>query len=327
MSSVPVSVLDLATVAAGSSTSDALNSSLELARAADRLGAHRYWVAEHHNMAAVAATNPPVMIAAVAAATQRIRVGSGGVMLPNHSPYVVAEQFAMLEALYPGRIDLGIGRAPGADPITSWALRRTQEGLGHEEFTEHVRLVDAWLSPTGVRAGMGHTLRATPAASSYPEIWLLGSSDYSALLAAQLGLAFAYAGHFGQLDPAEVIGLYRSGFRPSNRLAAPRSMLCTSALVGPTPDEARYLAGPSSVQWLNLRRDVREPIPSPAEAQRRLAQVGDAEVGGTKIVGTAEDVRARLDALVRASGADELMVVTTAFDVATRIDTLAAILA
>ena len=327
MSSVPVSVLDLATVAAGSSTSDALNSSLELARAADRLGAHRYWVAEHHNMAAVAATNPPVMIAAVAAATQRIRVGSGGVMLPNHSPYVVAEQFAMLEALYPGRIDLGIGRAPGADPITSWALRRTQEGLGHEEFTEHVRLVDAWLSPTGVRAGMGHTLRATPAASSYPEIWLLGSSDYSALLAAQLGLAFAYAGHFGQLDPAEVIGLYRSGFRPSNRLAAPRSMLCTSALVGPTLDEARYLAGPSSVQWLNLRRDVREPIPSPAEAQRRLAQVGDAEVGGTKIVGTAEDVRARLDALVRASGADELMVVTTAFDVATRIDTLAAILA
>ena len=327
MSSVPVSVLDLATVAAGSSTSDALNSSLELARAADRLGAHRYWVAEHHNMAAVAATNPPVMIAAVAAATQRIRVGSGGVMLPNHSPYVVAEQFAMLEALYPGRIDLGIGRAPGADPITSWALRRTQEGLGHEEFTEHVRLVDAWLSPTGVRAGMGHTLRATPAASSYPEIWLLGSSDYSARLAAQLGLAFAYAGHFGQLDPAEVIGLYRSGFRPSNRLAAPRSMLCTSALVGPTPDEARYLAGPSSVQWLNLRRDVREPIPSPAEAQRRLAQVGDAEVGGTKIVGTAEGVRAQLDALVRASGADELMVVTTAFDVATRIDTLAAILA
>lgn len=320
MSSVPVSVLDLATVAAGSSTSDALNSSLELARAADRLGAHRYWVAEHHNMAAVAATNPPVMIAAVAAATQRIRVGSGGVMLPNHSPYVVAEQFAMLEALYPGRIDLGIGRAPGADPITSWALRRTQEGLGHEEFTEHVRLVDAWLSPTGVRAGMGHTLRATPAASSYPEIWLLGSSDYSARLAAQLGLAFAYAGHFGQLDPAEVIGLYRSGFRPSNRLAAPRSMLCTSALVGPTLDEARYLAGPSSVQWLNLRRDVREPIPSPAEAQRRLAQVGDAEVGGTKIVGTAEDVRARLDALVRASGADELMVVTTAFDVATRIE-------
>lgn len=327
MSSVPVSVLDLATVSAGSSTSDALNASLELARAADRLGAHRYWVAEHHNMAAVAATNPPVMIAAVAAATQRIRVGSGGVMLPNHSPYVVAEQFALLEALHPGRIDLGIGRAPGADPITSWALRRTQEGLGHEEFTEHVRLVDAWLSPTGVRAGMGHTLRATPAASSYPEIWLLGSSDYSARLAAQLGLAFAYAGHFGQLDPADVIGLYRSGFRPSNRLAAPRSMLCTSALIGPTEQEARHLAGPSAVQWLNLRRDVREPIPSPAEAERRLAQVGDTAVGGTKIIGTADDVRARLDALVRDSGADELMVVTTAFDVATRIDTLAAILA
>lgn len=278
-------------------------------------------------MAAVAATNPAVMIAAIAAATQRIRVGSGGVMLPNHSPYVIAEQFALLEALHPGRIDLGIGRAPGADPITSWALRRTQEGLGHEEFTEHVRLVEAWLSPAGVRAGRGHTLLATPAASSYPEIWLLGSSDYSARLAAQLGLAFAYAGHFGQLDPAEVIGGYREGFRPSDRLERPRSMVCTSALVGSTDQEARYLAGPSSVQWLNLRRDVREPLPSPQEAQARLAEVGDADVGGTKVVGTAEDVRARLEAMVTDSGADELMVLTTAHDVATRIETLSAILA
>ncbi|QIK73418.1 LLM class flavin-dependent oxidoreductase [Propioniciclava coleopterorum] len=326
MSTVPVSVLDLAGVAAGSTTSDALTATVELAQAADRLGAHRFWVAEHHNMAAVAATNPPVLIAAVAARTNRIRVGSGGVMLPNHSPYVVAEQFAMLEALYPGRIDLGIGRAPGADPITSWALRRTQEGLGHEEFTEHVRLVDAWLSPAGVRAGMGHTLRATPAAASYPEIWLLGSSDYSARLAAQLGMSFAYAGHFGQLDPADVIGLYRSGFRPSPTLAEPRSMLCTSALVGATPEEARFLAGPSSVQWLNLRRDVREPIPSPAEAERRLAELGDMEVGGTKVVGTPEEVRERLASMVAASGADELMIVTTAFDVTTRIETLAAVL-
>ncbi len=323
---VPVSVLDLAPVVTGADTASALRSSIELAQAADRLGAKRYWIAEHHNMAAVAATNPPVFISAVAARTERIRVGSGGVMLPNHSPYVVAEQFAMLEALYPGRIDLGIGRAPGADPITSWALRRTQEGLGHEEFTEHVRLVDAWLSPHGVRAGMGHTLRATPAASSYPEIWLLGSSDYSARLAATLGMSFAYAGHFGQLDPADVIGLYRTGFRPSETLKQPRSMLCTSALVGSTAEEARFLAGPSSVQWLNLRRDVREPIPTPEEAERRLGEWGNPDVEGTKVVGTPQEVRERLARMADDSLADELMIVTTAHDVATRIATLAAVL-
>lgn len=322
---VPVSVLDLAPVRVGWSTADAFAATLSVAQVADRLTAARFWVAEHHNMPSVAATNPPVLIAAIAAGTRRIRVGSGGVMLPNHSPYVVAEQFAALEALFPGRIDLGLGRAPGADQVTAWALRRTQEGLGHEEFDEHVRLVSAWLGPHGVRAGMGTQLVATPAAASYPEIWLLGSSDYSARLAAKLGIRYAYAGHFGHLDPAEVLALYRDTFEASATLARPHTLLCTSAIVGRTEEEAAWLAGPSTIQWINLRRDRREPIVSPDEAARRLATMGGVDVQGTKVVGTADQVRTRLDALAAYAGADELMVVTTAYEPATRIDTVSAL--
>ena len=326
MSTVPVSVLDLATVRRGWSTTDALAATIEYARAADRLGAERFWIAEHHNMPSVAATTPPVLVAAVAARTERIRVGSGGVMLPNHSPYVVAEQFAALEALHPGRIDLGLGRAPGADQVTAWALRRSQEGLGHEDFVEHVQLLQAWLGPHGVGVGMGMTLKATPAASGYPEIWLLGSSDYSARLAAKLGLRYSYAGHFGQLDPAAVIALYRDSFEPSEGLAEPHAMLCTSALVGATAEEAEYLAGPSTVNWINIRRDTREPLCSPDEAARRLEAMGEVDFAGTKVVGTRDQVRARLDEMIADCQAQELMVLTTAWDVATRIDTVAAVI-
>ena len=320
MLSVPWSVLDLSPVRAGGTTSDAFTDTFPLAGAADDLGLARYWVAEHHNMPAVAATTPPVVIAAVAARTRRIRVGSGGVMLPNHSPYVVAEQFAALEAIHPGRIDLGIGRAPGADQVTAWALRRTQEGLGHEEFDEHLRLLRAWLSPTGVRTGMGTTLTATPAASSYPEIWLLGSSDYSARLAGRLGLRYCYAAHFGQLDPAGVLALYREAFVASAELDAPYAMVCTSVITAPTDAEAQYLAGPSRVMWASLRTGRLGPVVSPEEAERQLA--GQDVVGGTKLVGTTDAVRAGLEALVADTGAAELMVTSTAYDVATRIATL-----
>lgn len=321
MTDVPLGVLDLATVAAGATSSDALADLLTLADAADRLGLARFWVAEHHNMPSVASTSPPVLVAAVAARTRRIRVGSGGVMLPNHSPYVVAEQFAALEALHPGRIDLGLGRAPGADQVTAWALRRTQEGLGPEDFDEHVRLLRGWLGPHGVRAGMGTRLLATPAASSYPELWLLGSSDHSARLAGRLGMRYAYAGHFGQLDPADVLALYRAEFRPSDDLGAPHAMVCTSAITAPTMEEAQWLAGPSRVMWLGLRTGRLEPIVSPAEAARRLAGVDDA-AGGTRHVGTPDIVRRDLADLVDASGADELMIVATTHDVGTRVRTL-----
>src|SRR5690242_3252440 len=197
-----LSVLDLVPVRSDQSTGDAVAATRRLAQVADDAGFHRYWLAEHHNMPAVAATNPPVLIALVAAATSRIRVGSGGVMLPNHAPLVVAEQFALLEAAYPGRIDLGIGRAPGSDPVTSWALRHGGggvEGDAVSRFPEYVDNVISMMSPGGVGLQVGgrlHALTATPAATSVPPVWLLGSSDYSARLAASRGLPYVFAHHF-----------------------------------------------------------------------------------------------------------------------------------
>lgn len=327
MTRLPLSVLDLSTVRAGGTSADAFADTFEHARAAERLGLSRFWVAEHHNMPSVAATTPPVLIAAVAARTERIRVGSGGVMLPNHSPYVVAEQFAALEAMHPGRIDLGIGRAPGADQVTAWALRRTQEGLGAEEFPQHLDLLRAWLSPHGVRTGMGHTLTATPAASGYPEVWLLGSSDYSARLAGRLGVRYCYAGHFGGLDPAAVLALYRDAFEPSEELDEPWGMVCTSVITGDTDAEAQRLAGPSRVMWQSLRTGRLGPIVPPEEAERLLAGHDVASLPGTVHVGTPDAVRAALDALVEATQVRELMVTSTTHDVATKVATLEALTA
>src|SRR4029079_18325737 len=200
------------------------------ARVAEEHGYRRYWLAEHHNMPAVAATNPPVLIGLVASATRRIRVGSGGVMLPNHAPLVVAEQFALLEAAHPGRIDLGIGRAPGTDPVTSFALRHGAGGVTDEavnRFPEDVDNVLAMMEPAGVGlpvAGRVHALRATPAARSVPTIWLLGSSDYSARLAAEKGLPYVFAHHFSGSGTAEALDLYRTGFPPPAAMADPRTL-------------------------------------------------------------------------------------------------------
>lgn len=322
---VRLSVLDLSLLAAGATTRQAFGDTFTLAEAADRLGFTRFWVAEHHNIPSVAATSPAVMIAEVANRTTRIRVGSGGVMLPNHSPYVVAEQFAALEALHPGRIDLGLGRAPGADQVTAWALRRSQQGLGAEEFPQHVELVRGWLSSTGVETGMGTTLAATPAAESYPDIWLLGSSDFSARLAAQLGLPYCYAGHFGHLDPAQVLELYRSGFQPSQSLDAPYAMVCTSAVVGDSDDHAQWLAGPSRVHFLELRGGTPSPIVSPEEAERRLAGRDASRLFGTRIIGTADSVRQQIVELRDATRADEIMVTANTHGVAERVALLEAL--
>nr|NLI51256.1 LLM class flavin-dependent oxidoreductase [Propionibacterium sp.] len=314
-------MLDLSFVAQGQSTADALSATLDLARAADRLGCVRFWTAEHHNMGSVAATSPGVLIAALGAATTRIRVGSGGVMLPNHSPYVVAEQFAVLEALYPGRVDLGIGRAPGTDPLTAWALRRGLERDGVDDFAEHVQLIRAWLSPQGVQAGNGRELAVTPHATSYPEVWLLGSSDFSARLAGRLGLRYAYAGHFGELDPAAVVELYRRGFEPSAELAQPFASVCVSAITAPTDAEAQFLAGPARHRWLGLRQGRREPLVAPEEAARLLGP-GAHRLAGVNHVGTPDAVASAINALVERAGADEIMIAGATYDVATRIDTL-----
>ncbi len=326
MISVPVSVLDLSTLNAKATTADALRDTIALARAADELGCLRFWTAEHHNMPEVAATSPAVLISALGAATTRIKVGSGGVMLPNHSPYVVAEQFAVLEALYPGRVDLGIGRAPGTDQITAWALRRNLEGAGVDEFPEHLDLIRAWLSPHGVQTGTGRSLAATPVASSYPEIWLLGSSDYAARLAGRLGLRYAYAGHFGELDPAAVLQLYRDNFQASDDLAEPYGMVCTSALVGSTAEEAEYLAGPARVRWLGMRTGRRGPVPTPEDAAAQLG-ADAASIPAIKYLGTAEQVASGINDLVQRSGAQEIMIAGTAYDVTTKIDTLRALVA
>jgi luciferase family oxidoreductase group 1 len=252
-------VLDLVPVRSDQTTGDALRASLGLARTADELGYRRYWVAEHHNMPAVAATNPPVLIAMVAAATDRIRVGSGGVMLPNHAPLVVAEQFALLEAAYPDRIDLGIGRAPGTDPVTRWVLRAgasEPEQDAVARFPEHVRNILTLMEPDG--AGLqvrGETfgLKATPHAVGVPAVWLLGSSDYSARLAAEQGMPYVFAHHFSGQGTAEALELYRSTFRASARLAEPQTVLTVNVAVAQTQEEAERLALPQLLAMVALR--------------------------------------------------------------------------
>lgn len=324
-----LSVLDLVPVRADQTTTDALRSSTALARTADRLGYRRYWVAEHHNMAAVAATNPPVLIGMLAAATERIRVGSGGVMLPNHAPLVVAEQFALLEAAFPGRIDLGIGRAPGTDPVTSWALRHGAGGVSDEavaRFPEYVENVLAMMDTAGVGIsvqGRTHALRATPAATSVPTIWLLGSSDYSARLAAEKGMPYVFAHHFSGQGTAEALELYRSSFRPSADrdpgLTEPRTFLTVNAVVADDAEEARRLALPQLQMMLELRtgqplgpgRLVEEAEKVQAEMPTAHRELVD-KMAAKWIIGGPEESRARLAELAATYGVDEVMVAPVA---------------
>ena len=327
---VPLSVLDLATVREGYASTDALRGTIEIATTADELGYARFWVAEHHNMPAVASTSPAVLIASVAANTRRIRVGSGGVMLPNHMPYVVAEQFALLEALYPGRIDLGIGRAPGTDQATAAALRGVSPYLTVERFPEHLQTLLALLGDERIDPELVGRLHATPAPQSYPEPWMLGSSTYGAQVAAALGLPFCYAYHFAMSSDVDAaLHLYRSGFKPSPGYAEPHVMVSASVIAAETAEEARYLAGPSRIMALSLRTGRLGPIVSPETAA--AVELSDLELGildtlpGTQYAGTAEEVVAGLDELVERTGANELILAGTVYDPATRQDTLSRI--
>ncbi len=314
-----LSVLDLVPVRSDQTTGDALAATLSLARVADGLGYRRYWLAEHHNMPAVAATNPPVLISMVAGATSRIRVGSGGVMLPNHAPLVVAEQFALLEAAFPDRIDLGIGRAPGTDPVTSWALRHGAGGVTDEavtRFPEYVENVLAMMEPSGVGLavqGRQHVLRATPGATSVPQIWLLGSSDYSARLAAEKGMPYVFAHHFSGQGTAEAIELYRTRFQPSPELAEPRTFLTVNACVAETAEEAERLARPQVLQMLALRTG------QPLTPQRLVEEAADEVVPAAHaglvdamsarwVIGDPDGARSRIRDLAEQYGVDEVMV-------------------
>ncbi|KQQ41955.1 LLM class flavin-dependent oxidoreductase [Nocardioides sp. Leaf307] len=318
-----LSVLDLVPVRSDQTSGDALAATLELAREADRLGYRRYWVAEHHNMPAVASTNPPVVMAMIAGATERLRVGSGGVMLPNHAPLVVAEQFSLLEAAYPGRIDLGIGRAPGTDPVTSYALRHGAGGVSDEavtRFPEYVDNVLAMMEPEGVAvavAGRQQVLKATPAAAGVPEMWLLGSSDYSARLAAEKGMPYVFAHHFSGSGTAEALELYRSTFRPSAALAEPRTFLTVNVSVAPTAEEARLRALPQLQMMLALRTG--QPLQAQVlveEAEKVQAPPAQQDVidamAARWVIDAPEAARARVAELASTYDVDEVMVVPVA---------------
>jgi luciferase family oxidoreductase group 1 len=313
---VPLSVLDLVPVAAGSTASAALATSTALVRLAEELGFRRYWVAEHHGMPGVASSAPAVLVAHLAAATSRIRVGSGGVMLPNHQPLVVAEQFGTLDALHPGRIDLGIGRAPGTDPRTARALRRGAAALGSEEFPAQLHELISYFHGDG-------PVVAVPAQGQSPALWLLGSSGYSAQVAGLLGLPFAFAHHFSGENTLPALELYRRTFRPSDVLDRPHALIAASVLCAPTDEEAHRLALPSALQFLHLRQGRPGPVPSPETAaeypyspeERRFV---DDRLAG-QVIGSPATVRAGVAELVERTGVDELMVVTSTHDGADRL--------
>ena len=314
-----LSVLDLVPVRSDQSSGDALSALRSLARVADEQGYRRYWLAEHHNMPSIASTNPPVLAAMVAAATERIRVGSGGVMLPNHAPLVVAEQFALLEAAFPGRVDLGIGRAPGTDQVTAWALRSGTGGVeadAVDRFPDHVDHVRAMLSPAGAALRLpngDHVLRATPNATSVPTIWLLGSSDYSARLAASRGLPYVFAHHFSGRGTAEALALYREGYQPSQEHPEPRTFLTVNVVVAATEAEAQRLVQPMVRSMVALRTgQPLMPQESVEEAQARGVAAAHRpladEMTGRWVVGDPQQAAARIRDLAGTFGVDEVMV-------------------
>ena len=318
---IPRSVLDLSMVSAGTSSSDALAATTELARAAERLGYRRFWVAEHHNMETVASTSPAVLIAHVAASTSSINVGSGGVMLPNHAPLVIAEQFAMLEALHPGRIDLGIGRAPGTDPMTTTALRRTPD-MTADTFPRDLVELMGWLGDDRVEPGPWSRLRPTPKATSRPTIMLLGSSDFSARLAGQLGLGFAFAHHFDVPGTLEALTIYREAFVPSPDLTEPYPMVTAGVLAADSDEEAEYLAGPAHLAVLGIRTNRRTPLLPPAEAAVHPDIDVARSMPSNRIVGSPTTVAAGLASLIERTRASEVMISTMTHGLPERIRTL-----
>jgi len=307
---VPLSVLDLATVADGRTTAEALAETVALAQHADELGLLRFWVAEHHNMETVASTNPPVLIAHLAASTRRIRVGSGGVMLPNHAPLVVAEQFALLEALHPGRIDLGIGRAPGSDLQTARALRRTTD-LTAEDFPRDLLDVMGLLGDQRTEDGLWRSFRATPNPTGTPQVVLLGSSDYSAQLAGLLGLPFGFAHHFDMGGTLDAVGIYRRTFRPSHLLERPYTIVTASVLAAPDDETAQWRGGPAQLRKYGMRTGRLLPLLTPEDAARHPEMGAANAMPSTRIIGTPEQVLDGLASLAAATQADELMLHTS----------------
>ncbi len=322
--SLPLSVLDLAPITAGTSASQTLRNTLDLAQHADRLGYTRYWLAEHHNMPAIASSAPEIMIGQVARVTERIRVGSGGIMLPNHAPLKVAESFHTLEALFPGRIDLGIGRAPGSDQISALALRGgNRKALLADDFPQQLADLFGFSEANLPAEHPYRTVRAIPGDVTLPPVWLLGSSDYSARLAAKLGLGFAFAAHFSAHDAEMAMLAYRSGFTPSRYLAEPHAIIAISAVCGETAERADYLAASQDLFWIRFVAGRIEPYPSPEEAlaypytQEERARI-DAR-RSQQIIGDPARVKQELISLAERTRADEVMILSPIYAHADRI--------
>jgi luciferase family oxidoreductase group 1 len=310
---VPLSVLDLSPVPEGSSAGQALRNSGDLARHAEALGYARYWMAEHHNMPGIASAATAVALAHVAAGTSSIRIGAGGIMLPNHAPLIIAEQFGTLAALHPGRVDLGLGRAPGSDQIAARAMRRNLAADENQFPRDVVELMD-YFRPTEP----GQRLQAVPGAGEDVEVWILGSSTYGAQLAAMLGLPYAFASHFAPAMTHDAAAIYRERFRPSERLAKPHVMLGVNVFAADTDAGARRLFSSLQQAFLNLRRGRPGKLPAPVDdMESQLDPYGRAMLADAlacSVVGGPETVRNGLQAFVKSTGADELMVTAQIFD-------------
>jgi luciferase family oxidoreductase group 1 len=318
---LPLSVLDLVPIVEGSDAAAALRNSLALARQAEAWGYRRYWVAEHHNMDGVASSATAVVVGHIAAGTTRIRVGSGGVMLPNHAPLVVAEQFGTLATLHPGRIDLGLGRAPGTDRATMHALRRHLARESEDDFPRDVLELQAYLA----EARPGQAVRAIPGQGTRVPIWLLGSSLYSAQLAAHLGMPFAFASHFAPDLLLQALAVYREGWRPSAEWPEPYAMVGVNVICADSDDAAARLFTSLQLRFLGMHRGVRGPLPAPIDPSALEAMWSPAERAGVQrmlaasAVGAPATVRRQLDALIERTGADELIVTSAVHDPAARL--------
>ena len=316
---IPFSILDLSPIVQGGSASQSLANTLDLARHGERLGLTRFWVAEHHNMPGIASAATSVVLAHVGAGTSTIRIGAGGIMLPNHAPLIVAEPFGTLAALFPGRVDLGLGRAPGTDPTTARALRRTLNS-NPEEFPRDVIELMAYLREPHPQ----QIVRAVPGGGSNVPIWILGSSTFGAQVAAALGLPYAFASHFAPAHLMEAIQIYRERFEPSEQLAAPYVMLGVNVVAAPTDDEARYLASSQRQSFTSLRQGHPIQLPPPsAEWQKPVAAVAESSeidrVLNASVVGSPETVRRMLTAFIERTAADELIITSQIFEHAKRI--------
>lgn len=312
----PFSLLELASVREGDSVSQTLTNSVAYARHAESLDFNRFWLAEHHNMEGISSAATSVLIGHIAGKTERIRVGSGGVMLPNHPPLVIAEQFGTLECLYPGRIDLGLGRAPGTDPITSRALRR--DGIGAEQFPHDVEQLQKLLGPLQP----GQQVKAIPGAGTNVPIWLLGSSLFSAQLAALRGLPYAFAGHFAPRLYREALKTYRDHFQPSEQLDRPHAMLCLPAVPADTVEEAEYLTTTSYQRILSLFRGQPLWMKPPVESMNGLwspaEEAGVKDFLALQLLGDADSIRQRLQQILATVEVDELMFTVDLYDPAKR---------